>query len=146
MGYEQGKHLEVFNRLYREMDHIYHGLAAKAGMSDSAFFILYAIVELGEGCLQKDIAQYSSISRQTINTSIQNLKKLGYLCMEEGKRREKRVYLTEEGERIVREKIYPVMDMEKAAFAEMPSEESWKLLELTEKYVQIFREKTGENL
>ena len=66
--------------------------------------------------------------------------------MEEGKRREKRVYLTEEGERAVREKIYPVMDMEKAAFAEMPSEESRKLLELTEKYVQIFRGKTGENM
>ena len=54
--YEQGKNLEAFNRLYREMDQIYHGLAVRLGMSDSGFIILYTIAELGEGCLQKDIA------------------------------------------------------------------------------------------
>ena len=73
MKYKQGKHLEEFNRLYREMDQIYHGLAVKMGLSDSAFIILYTIMELGEGCLQKDIADWCSLSRQTVNSSIQNL-------------------------------------------------------------------------
>ena len=85
MKYKQGKHLEEFNRLYREMDQIYHGLAVKMGLSDSAFIILYTIMELGEGCLQKDIADWCSLSRQTVNSSIQNLKSQGFLSLDSGK-------------------------------------------------------------
>ena len=143
MKYKQGKNLEAFNRLYREMDQIYHGLAVKAGMSDSAFMILYTIAELGEGCLQKDIAAWCSLSRQTVNSSVQNLKAQGFLILGSGRGREKGVFLTEEGHSLVESKIFPVMEMESEVFEEMPPEESQKMLELMEIYVQLFREKAG---
>lgn len=117
--YEQGKNLEAFNRLYREMDQIYHGLAVRLGMSDSGFIILYTIAELGEGCLQKDIAAWCSLSRQTVNSSIQNLKAQGFLTLESGRGREKGVFLTQEGKSLIEKKIFPVMEMEKSAFEEM---------------------------
>lgn len=50
--YQLSDNLKEFNFLYRKWDGLYHDLAIKAGMSDSAFFILYSIVELGDGCLQ----------------------------------------------------------------------------------------------
>lgn len=143
MKYKQGKKLEAFNRLYREMDQIYHGLAVSGGMSDSAFIILYTIAELGEGCLQKDIAAWCSLSRQTVNSSVQKLKAQGFLTLDSGRGREKGVFLTEEGRSLLESKIFPVMEMESEVFEEMPPEESQKLLELMEKYVQLFREKAG---
>ncbi len=144
--YEQGKNLEAFNRLYREMDQIYHGLAVRLGMSDSGFIILYTIAELGEGCLQKDIAAWCSLSRQTVNSSIQNLKAQGFLTLESGRGREKGVFLTQEGKSLIEKKIFPVMEMEKSAFEEMSPEESRKMLELMGKYVQFFREQAAGRL
>lgn len=142
MNFSLGEHLEEFNRLYREMDRIYHELAVKAELSDSAFFILYAIVEMGNGYLQKDIAERYSISRQTVNSSIQNLKAKGYISMEPGNGRDRHICLTPSGRQLAKDTIYPVMEMEKAAFAEMSDKESRELLKLTRKYVRIFQEKT----
>ncbi len=142
MKFNPGEHLEEFNRLYREMDRIYHELAVNAGMSDSAFFILYAIVEMGNGYLQKDIAERYSISRQTVNSSVQNLKAKGYIEMEPGNGRDRHIYLTPAGQQVAEKNIYPVMKMEKAAFQEMSEQESRELLKLTRKYVRIFQDKT----
>ncbi len=144
MKYEQGKQLEEFNRLYREMDQIYHGLAVRMGLSDSAFIILYTIAELGEGCLQKDIAAWCSLSRQTVNSSIQNLKAQGFLSLDSGKGREKEIFLTEEGKGIVEEKIFPVMELEQSVFEEMSPKECQEMLKLMGKYVGKFRKKVEE--
>ncbi len=144
MKYEQGKQLEEFNRLYREMDQIYHGLAVRMGLSDSAFIILYTIAELGEGCLQKDIAAWCSLSRQTVNSSIQNLKAQGFLSLDSGKGREKEIFLTEEGKGLIEEKIFPVMELEQSIFEEMSPKECREMLKLMEKYVGKFRKKAEE--
>ncbi|MCI8484333.1 MAG: winged helix-turn-helix transcriptional regulator [Lachnospiraceae bacterium] len=146
MKYNQGEHLEEFNRLYREMDKIYHDLAVKAGMSDSAFFILYGILEMGDGCLQKEIAKRYSISKQTVNSSIQNLKEKGYLSLEEGRGRDKHIYFTKAGQKFVEEKVFPVMEMEKEVFSEMSLEESRELLGLMKKYLEIFQKKVREEM
>lgn len=44
----QSEELKEFNRLYRELDRLYHEIAVKAELSDSAFYILYAINALSE--------------------------------------------------------------------------------------------------
>ena len=105
------------------------------GLSDSAFIILYTIMELGEGCLQKDIADWCSLSRQTVNSSIQNLKSQGFLSLDSGKGREKEIFLTDEGKRMVEEKIFPVMELEQSVFEEMSPQECREMLKLMGKYV-----------
>lgn len=70
-----GNEIRAFNCLYKEVDEIYHEIALKMGMSDSGFIILYALAELGDGCLQKDIVGMYYISKQTVNSSISNLKR-----------------------------------------------------------------------
>ena len=56
MNHILSEDLKENNRLYREMDGLYHELCVKIGLSDSAFLILYSIVETEGKCSQKEIA------------------------------------------------------------------------------------------
>ena len=71
--------LKEFNRIYKKTNEIYHDIALRLGLSDSAFDILYSISELGDGCLQKDICNATCIPKQTIHSSIRQMEKSGYL-------------------------------------------------------------------
>ena len=113
-------------------------------LSNSAFSILYTLVEFGGGCLQKDIADYYFTSRQTINSSIKNLEEKGIISLEKGKRRERHLYLTPEGQKLAQEKIVPVVEMENRIFAAMEAKESQELLRLTKKLVSLYRKEVDE--
>ncbi len=143
MEWEQGRQLKEFNSIYREFDRIYHEIARHLGMSDSAFLVFYAIMELGDGCLQKEIAMSYSTSKQTINSAVRNLEAAGYLCLRRGKRRDMHIYLTEAGAKMAREKIGPVLELENSIFQEMTLEEGNQLLGLTRRYVTILRDKAN---
>lgn len=141
---QQNYELKEYSRLYKETDDLYHEIALKLNLSDSAFAILYGICELGDGCLQKDICRISYISKQTINSSIRKLESGGYIYLKHGKGRDMHINLTEEGRQLVINKIYPVIAMENSVFEEMTPEESSEMLRLTRKYLEIFRRKAGE--
>lgn len=140
MQNNQNQTLKEFNRLYREMDGLYHMLALHAGLSDSAMFILYALAEMGGGCLQKDIAAAYGISRQTINSATKKLEREGILTLTHGKKRDMHMHLTPAGEDLVREKIFPIMELENRSFDLMSPAESRELLRLMEKYLLLFKE------
>mgnify|MGYP005770057193 CR=1 FL=1 len=131
-----------YNSLFKDMTDIYHNIALKLEISDSAFLILYAIVELGCGCTQKDIAQMYYMSKQTINSSIKNLEKSGYITLKQDKGNNKQIFLTTLGEKLAQEKIKPVIKIENDVFAQMSFDESQKLLKLTRKYTDLLKEKT----
>lgn len=131
-----------YNSLFKEMTDIYHNIALKLEISDSAFLILYAIVELGCGCTQKDIAQMYYMSKQTINSSIKNLEKSGYIALKQDKGNNKQIFLTTLGEKLAQEKIKPVIKIENDVFVQMSFDESQKLLKLTKKYTDLLKEKT----
>lgn len=65
--------IREFKKIDKELNDLYHGLALKIGISDSAFTILYVICELGDGCLQRDICYEAFASKQTVNSSIRKL-------------------------------------------------------------------------
>lgn len=133
-----------YDRLYKEMDDLYHAVAREEGLSDSAFLIFYEIYELGDGCLQKEICDRAFISKQTIHSSIHNLEKEGYLRLEKGKGRDRRIHLTEKGDILIREKVIPVICAENEVFNAMTEKEADELLRLSAKYVSILREKLAE--
>ncbi len=139
MKQQQSREVKEFNRLYKELDDIYHEISVKAGLSDSTFLILYALADFGSGCLQKDIADSYSVSRQTINSAIKKLESQGYLTLTRGHGRDMHLSLTEAGEALVKEKIYPVIMMENYVFEKMPPEERQSMLQLTRKYVATYR-------
>ncbi len=131
-----------FNTLFKEITDVYHNIALKLDISDSAFLILYAIVELGRGCTQKEISQMYYMSKQTINSSVKNLEKSGYIEFRQDKGNNKRIFLTPAGEKLVEEKITPVINIENDIFADMTPDESRGLLVLTQKYADLLRKKS----
>ena len=92
----QGHESREFNRMYKEVDELYHEVALKSGLSDTSFLVLFSIVELGDGCLQIDIANRYFISKQTISSSVRALEQKGYLYLKHGKKRDMNLYLTAE--------------------------------------------------
>lgn len=146
MKFEQKQELREFNCLYKEIEKLYHDIAVKAGMSNSSFFILYTIVELGNGCLQKDVSDMYSINKQTIHSSIRNLEKNGYIFLKKGKGRNMHIYLTEEGEKLIQQKMIPIMEAENDVFTAMTAQESKELLRLNKKYTALLHQKMSRFL
>lgn len=128
--------LKEFNRIYKKTNAIYHDIALRLGLSDSAFDILYSISELGDGCLQKDICNATCIPKQTIHSSIRQMEKSGYLTLSSGKGRSMHITLTDLGKNLLERTIYPVMQMEGEAFHCMTDEECQQMLALFGKYIQ----------
>ena len=135
MEYRAGEELRELNRLYKELDDIYHNIALKLNLSDSAFIIFYTLCEVGEGCSLKDICNQAAISKKTINSAIQKLEQEDYICMRHGKGRQMQIYLTEKGQKMLQEKTYPVMQIENNVFQKMEETEARELLRLFQKYV-----------
>ncbi len=133
-----------FNRLYKELDDMYHDIAFRLGISDSAFTIFCIIAELGDGCLQKDICYQAYANKQTINSSIRKLEREGYLYLEQGSGRDKHIKLTNKGEDFVKNKILPVIQMEDEAFLSLEMSERAEFLRLSQKYVKNFKDREKE--
>ena len=58
--------LSMFNHIYKEFNEIYHEATLKMELSDSAFDILYSIVDLGDGCSQSDICKYHAFQSRLL--------------------------------------------------------------------------------
>ena len=144
MDFIQVNEFRTFNRIYREIDDLYHEIALKLGISDSAFLIFYTIVECGGGCLQIDIANRYSISKQTISSAVRKLEAQGFIVLKKGHGRDRHICLTEDGTRFVNERMIPVMQAENSVFSEMTPEEVKELLDLSRKYEVILRKKFNE--
>lgn len=145
MKIHQEYEVQQFNRLYKELDDIYHEIALAIGVSDSALAVLYVVCTLGDGCLQKDICREAYVSKQTISSSVRNLEKNGFLYLEKSGR-DKHICLMEKGRQFVEQKIRPVVDMENGAFLEMEPEERAEFIRLSQKYVDLFGKKEKELL
>lgn len=133
--------LREYNRIYKEVNDIYHDVATKFGLSNSAFDILYTICEMGDGCLQRDVCNATFIPKQTVNSSIRKMEQAGYVTLSDGKGRSKHIHLTESGHTLLKETIFPIVEAENEAFTELSQEECELLLKLQGKYTIALREK-----
>ena len=145
MKFEKHPVLQEFDRLNNAIDELYHEIAARQGLSDSAYGILQAILVLGNGCTQTEIYKYTLLNKQTVNSSAKKLNQDGLIDFQPGAGRELQIYLTPKGEAFVREKILPIEQAENKIFEEMTDKEHQEILRLMEKYLTSFRSKI-ENL
>lgn len=137
----QEESLREFNRLCRRYDSVCHELALAAGLSDSAFAILYYILEEGEGCSQGELCGGVCLSKQTVHSSVRKLEGEGILALEGG-----RVRLTAEGRRLAEERVLPVMELENAAFRDMDPRDRRELMALTARYLRRFEERAKSHI
>lgn len=133
------KYLKEYNHIYKEANDIYHEIARKLQLSDSALDIFYTIFEMGDNCLQRDICKASCMPKQTVNSSIRKLQTDGYLTLSPGKGRSMHIHLTPSGQKLIQEKLVPLIRIENDAFEDMTVEECEKLIHLNAKYNQTLR-------
>lgn len=130
-----------FNYLNNEIEAAYHEAARRLHLSDSALLILYTICNQGDDCPLNDIYRLSGISKQTINSALRKLEaeEILYLEMYDGKK--KKSCLTDKGKELVQNTAVRIIDIENNIFASWPKAEQDLYLELTQKYLDAFREK-----
>lgn len=133
--------LQVLNRLYKESDHIYSGLASKLGMTDTAFWVLYAIAHSTEPMTQNDLCNDFFFPVQTINSAINNLRKNGLLELQviPGTRNRKAILLTEKGKAFVTNTINKADEIEKNAFLRFNEEERELYLSLFKRHIEYLK-------
>lgn len=94
--------ITLYNQLIKEMDDLYRVYAKNCNLSETAFWILYCIREREkEAFTQREICDYWFYTPQTVNSALKNMTEEGLLILrtEEDNRKNKRIYLTEKGER-----------------------------------------------
>lgn len=131
--------LKEYNRIFREINLIYQETAQSLRLSHSAFDIYYAICQLGDGCRQKDIADHTFLSKQTINSTIHQMEKDGLITLRPGKGRSRNIYLTPLGQDIIYAKIRPDIDCENRSFDTMTPADAEVLLQSSNTYISHLR-------
>ena len=131
-----------YDLLYKELDDLYRDIALRFGLSNAAYSVLYALWDLGDGCLQRDICGRCYLSKQTVHSAVRKLESDGLLRMEPGRRRDVHLYLTESGRELVRRTILPTIQAENRAMEAMAPTDREALLRLTAQYVSLLKEQT----
>lgn len=132
-----------YNILSSEINALYHEISLKMGISDSVQIVLYVLRENENRCLQSEIVKQSGVNKQTINSAVHRLLAEEIICLERGHGRSTIVALTETGTAYAKEKIDPILNIEREIFEEWTDQERRLYIELTERYCNSFRIKVN---
>lgn len=111
----------------------YELYARKYGLTAKELFVLDIIWFSEDGCLQSEISERLSATKQTISAIVKKFWKLGYLSLTESEadRRNKIVRFTEAGMEYTQKIIPPAASAEIDAMAELNGEDIAELVRLT---------------
>ena len=139
MEYNISDKVKYLNSMLCEIDNMYQAILLKNGLSDSEYVVLFSILELGEGCLQKDIANNGYINKKTTNSTIKKLEKNGLIVLKAGKYPNMHIFLTDDGKNYIKERIIPIVDIQTKVMESVPASDFENLEKTYSKYIQIFK-------
>ena len=126
--------MKEFNIVNGMINGYYHEAALKLGLSDVEMNILYALCMEGSGCYQSLLYKNTGLTRSTVNTVIRRFEKAELMYLKNGKGRNTCVFLTEKGERFLKETVQKIVDLEAYIFSNWTDEERSLFLKLNKKY------------
>lgn len=133
--------LAVYNDIFKEQDDLYRAVARRCGLSDCAFWVLYALREAGRPMTQSDVCAAVYQPKQTVHSALKKLLRDGCLRLTEGRdRRSKYLTLTEVGQALMARTVDGVMAAETAAMNTMTTAEQEQLLTLFRRYTSALRQ------
>lgn len=134
--------VKEFNQLQKKMESLYNKLAKSSGISDTAFWIIYTIKNEKETYKQKDLCDIWSCCKQTINSSLKKMEQQNIikLISTSENKKDKKIILTEYGEKIARELIEPVNEIEKKSLGDIA--QGRKFLSLFKNYIETMEVET----
>ena len=133
----------AINNVLGQIEGAYHDVIVRFGLSDSVFDILYLLAEEGEGCSQNCLCTLGGMSKTTVNSAIRKMEREGLVALEAGDGRTSRVFLTEAGRVLQRDTACRIMQIEEDICVSCPENDQRKLIELNERYLTSFTEKTA---
>lgn len=124
--------LSRLNKLIKKQEEIYHGFAKKAGLTDTQFWVLYALCEADTALCQNTFCENWCYSKQTVNTAVATLEKSGLLSLTyaKGSHKKKDITLTAAGEAFCDLHIRNLLQAEDAALMELSMEERESFFEI----------------
>ncbi len=132
--------LRHINGMLSEISSIYEKLLSSKNVPEGVFIVMSSILDLGEGCLQKEISEISYLNKKTVNSTIKKLQKEDFIKLQAGKYPNMHIYLTDKGKEYMRENIIPIIEVESKALELMPANEFATLVKSYKKYIDNFRE------
>lgn len=133
--------LDKTNRQFNECNALYHAAAQRCGLSDAAFWTLYALVTSCEPLTQNRIAADWGIPKQTLNSAVAAMVKKGLLalCPGKGAHSGKLVTLTDEGRALAERTVGPVIAAEQQAMTRQGLAEVEQNCRLTQRYLECLQ-------
>lgn len=137
-------YIELIEQQNKERDSIYHNVALKYGLSDTAMWILYNVCASDEAVTQQELCRQCFFAKQTVNTTITSLIKNELVTLEviPGTRNKKKILLTESGKVLIEEKIMPLIEAEICAYSVLSENELKTYLEMSSRLTTALREET----
>ena len=124
----------------------YELYARKHGLTAKELFVLDIIWVAPDGCLQSDISERLSATKQTVSAIIKKFWKQGYISLTESEtdRRNKIVRFTEAGMEYTRKIIPPAANAEIDAMAELNGKDIVELVRITTLFSDWMAKKFSE--
>lgn len=121
----------------------YEMYARRWGLTANELFVLDIIWFAPEGCLQSEICERLSTSKQTVSAIVKKFLKQGYVSLTESEmdRRNKIIRFTEAGLAYAAKIIPPAAKAENDAMAELSAGDIRQLVELTTRFSAFMKEK-----
>ncbi|GEM_PF-144666 len=137
-------YIDLIDRQQKAQDSIYHKVAVKFGLSDTALWILYILSDGGEEHTQQELCRQCCFSKQTVNTAISKLVKDGFVTLEVLKtsRKQKKIILTESGRELADSTAVRLRQAEIKAYEKLSEEELKIYLDISSRLTRFLRVET----
>jgi DNA-binding MarR family transcriptional regulator len=125
---------------------LYIRFANQLGIGYPELMVLYTLVVFGS-MTQKEISEYVGLLKPTVNTVVRDLKKRGYLVLEQCRadKRERLVSLTPSGQAYAENRIQPVLQAEAQTYEKIELERIQKMYDTMELFNLLFEKEMEEN-
>ena len=147
MNYEEARgYVNKYCRLRDMQFAAYESYARKRNLTAKELFVLDLIWFAENGCLQSEICERLSATKQTVSAIVKKFLKKGYVTLTESEtdRRNKIIRLTKAGEEYAKKIIKPAADAEIEAMGELPDEDIAELERLTDMFSRCMKKKFDE--
>lgn len=130
------------NRQYNETNLLYHGIAVQFGLSDTVFWVLYALYSDDAPQTQAQMSAGFCLPKQTLNSAVRGMVEQGLVMLTPapGCKHGKLLGLTEAGRTLAEKTVAQVIRAEETAMQNMGLERARQYISMGQEYTQLLRE------
>jgi len=139
MNNESKRVISALKQTWHRVDILYNSYAKSVGLNFTTLMVLELVCDSDENLTQKDICEKLDLPKQLVNTIITSLWKQGYVKLKEAtNRRNKNIFVTDEGKEYIASVCEPLEDVELAAWEGFSAEEIIIYADIMERYANAF--------